>query len=628
MAQLNVEVIVGLVNRLSGGLRGISRDLRRTSRDISITGAGMRYGGQQILAPLRGAAQAAIDLESAMADVRKVVDFETPDGLAVLTDELESLSRTIPLTASQLAEIAAAGGQLGIQARDLRGYTETVAKMATAFDLLPGVAGESMAKLSNVYQIPIASIGLLGDAINHLSNNTAAKASEIVEATGRVGGTARQFGLTAVQASALTGAMIALGKTPEVAATGINAMLVKLQTATKQGEKFQRGLSAINVDAAALEQSISRDAQGALTELLETLSALDQQSRAGVLADLFGLEYADDISLLAGSLDQYRAALALVGDEANYAGSMQNEFAARSDTTANKLQLLGNRAAEFQRSVGGALTPVLSDLMGRLTPILDRVGGWIDRNRELAGTITLIVAGFGAVMLVLGPLVMAFGALAAGAAWIAGAFAAMTAPIWLTVAAIAAVVAGFLYFRDDIVLWVVDAAELIVATFKTLPGALLQIGRDLIDGLWQGILERWNALKAKIGELAQSLPAWMRDKLGIRSPSRVFMAIGEDSMRGLEAGLAARARYPLAQIRDMAAGLTLGAAVVASPASAAVGPSATRGGPISMPISITINAPAGADARAIADLVRREVAGATRQAAGRIAALYDGSDNL
>jgi TP901 family phage tail tape measure protein len=53
---------------------------------------------------------------------------------------------------------------------------ETVAKAATAFEMLPDRAGESFAKLANVYRIPIDQIGALGDAINHLSNNAAAKA--------------------------------------------------------------------------------------------------------------------------------------------------------------------------------------------------------------------------------------------------------------------------------------------------------------------------------------------------------------------------------------------------------------------------------------------------------------------
>ena len=46
-------------------------------------------------------------------------------------------------------------------------------------------------------------------------------------------GGARLFGLSAKQSASLAGAFLALGKPPEVAATSINALLLKLGTADK-----------------------------------------------------------------------------------------------------------------------------------------------------------------------------------------------------------------------------------------------------------------------------------------------------------------------------------------------------------------------------------------------------------
>jgi TP901 family phage tail tape measure protein len=71
---------------------------------------------------------------------------------------------------------------------------------------------------------------------------TPRRANEIIEATQRIGGQGRQFGLMAQQVAALSATMIGLGKTPEVAGTGINALLVNLQTAEKGGKKFQAAL--------------------------------------------------------------------------------------------------------------------------------------------------------------------------------------------------------------------------------------------------------------------------------------------------------------------------------------------------------------------------------------------------
>jgi hypothetical protein len=66
--------------------------------------------GATLTAPIK----ATIDFESAMADVRKVVTFDTPDGLQKSGETLKIMSREIPLSAAGLAQIAASGGQLGI----------------------------------------------------------------------------------------------------------------------------------------------------------------------------------------------------------------------------------------------------------------------------------------------------------------------------------------------------------------------------------------------------------------------------------------------------------------------------------------------------------------------------------
>ena len=318
--------------------------------------------GATLAAPLK----AAIDFESAMADVRKVVEFDTPDGLQKLGEELKNMSRTIPISAAGLAQIAASGGQLGVAAENLGAFTDTVSKMAIAYDMSAEEAGNAMAKLANVYQIPITEMSKLGDAINHLSDNTAAKARDMVPALNMIGGTARQFGLTAVQSSALVSAFISLGKAPTKAGTAINAMLSKLQTAGKQGKKFQDAFKSLGLDIKAFEEQLKTDAQGAILSFLETVEKLDKQARSGVLFDLFGMEYQDDLALLVGSLKEYKKAITAVGTEQKYAGSMQREFANRAATTANNLQLLKNSLSEVGINLGNLVLPALNSIVGAI----------------------------------------------------------------------------------------------------------------------------------------------------------------------------------------------------------------------------------------------------------------------
>ncbi|KIX15034.1 phage tail tape measure protein [Dethiosulfatarculus sandiegensis] len=345
-------------------------------------------------APIIGAGKVAIDMESAMADVRKVVDFKGYEGgIAAFQKELVKLSANkIPLKATELAAIAAAGGQLGVAAKNLRPFVTTTSKMSVAFDMAASEAGEASAKLSNVYGIPIGQIELLGDAVNHLSDNTAAKSREIVAAMLRIGSTSKQFGLSAANSAALADAFIALGKPPEVAGTAINSMLTKLMTADKGSAAFKRALSAIGMDAYELKDAIKNDAQGALMEFLEALEGADPDQKMGILVDLFGREFADDIATLVGSMDQYKKAVGLVADKTKYAGSMHREFGNRASTTANKLIMLTNKFTAEVLGFGGGLKPTLDSAIDGIGGILDKIAALRAEFPLLTGAVQKTVA--------------------------------------------------------------------------------------------------------------------------------------------------------------------------------------------------------------------------------------------
>lgn len=372
---------------------------REEARGEMLDAAGLAVA---LFAPIR----AAMQFESAMADVKKVVDFEEPDGFKSLTKTIKQMGKEIPISQSGLAQIVASGGQLGIQANNLDKFARIAAEMSIAFDMTAESAGNSAAKLRNVFGLEtLQDVASLGDAVNHLSNNSAATASEMVSAMLRAGGMARTFGITAAQTGALTSAFIALGKPPEVAGTAINAMLMKMQSASTQGKKFQAALKFMGTSAEELESKIANNAQGALLEFLETVESVDPQNRAKALGAMFGLEYADDLSLLVGSLDKYRDSLALVGDATDYAGSMTDEFNARAATNANNVTLMMNGVRRLGIGIGNALLPAVGLLVSGITELTNALA-WVTETFPL---LTQVVVTAGAVMIAGKVVSVAFG---------------------------------------------------------------------------------------------------------------------------------------------------------------------------------------------------------------------------
>jgi hypothetical protein len=179
--------------------------------------------------------------------------------------------------------------------------------------------------------------------------------------------------------------------------------------------------------------------------------------------------------------------------------------------------------------------------------------------------------------------------------------------------------------------WIKEKASGIADWFTSTKDKLLDAGRAMVDGLLNGISERWAALKQKVGELADGVATWFKEKLGIHSPSRVFATLGGFTMAGLAQGLEDGQNAPLQAVHSLAtkltgigAGIAIGStAAVAAPISFDTRPplttSAVAAAPAAAaaPISIHIHPPAGADPQAIARLVRDELRQIENQRAAR-----------
>ncbi|MDR2107139.1 MAG: phage tail tape measure protein [Holosporaceae bacterium] len=342
--------------------------------------------GASLAAPINS----AMKFESVMADVKKVVVFSEADGLKKLGGSLKELSREIPLSVEGLGQITAAGGQLGVKEKELLPFTTNVAKMSTAFNILPDEAGKSMATLSNVFNIPITDLTKLGDAINHIGNNSAATAKSIVPALAKAGGVARQFGLSAEKTAALAGTLIAMGRAPEEAGTAVAAILQRLQLASKLGPRAEKAFRKMGISARIFPKMIAQDAQGALSRFFELLSKVQGQERMSVLVSIFGKNYSSAVATIVGSLNKYKDQLQLVSDPKNYAGSMEKEFRTRSATTENAIQLMKNSFSELSITLGDTLLPTVVDCVTGVAKNVHGIVGWAEKNSELVGTVTKV----------------------------------------------------------------------------------------------------------------------------------------------------------------------------------------------------------------------------------------------
>ena len=354
--------------KMTKGIDTLNHKLKNQSASLATTAASFVALGATIALPIKS----AIEFEESMAEVKKVIDG-TPKSFAKLQASVFELSKTIPLLPKELNDIVAAGGRLGIPADKLVGFTQVVAKAAIAFDMSAEMAGDAFASLSNKMNIPLNQIGNLGDAINHLADNTAAKAPQIINIMGRLAGTMKQLKIPPELSAGIAAFASQSFVSQELAASGVNQFVAALARTNKKFGLFTK---------------LQKEGAGGFRDILKSMQKLDITQ----LTEMFGVESARAIATMSGNLKVYDKTLSKVADKTKFAGSMQREFESRSATTANQIKLMRNTVNRLSITIGSVFLPMVNQALNRISPMIESISKWASENKKLVMDIGLVVA--------------------------------------------------------------------------------------------------------------------------------------------------------------------------------------------------------------------------------------------
>lgn len=335
----------------------------------------------------------AMQMEDAMAEIKKVVEFKNPSGLKEMEKALERMSLSIPMTADGLAKITAAAGQAGIAEEDLLRFTETAAKMGVAFDISAEEAGEMMAKWRSGMNLTQDQAESLADATNALSNNNAALAKQVGEALKRYGALGKVAGLTEKQTAAMAATIIGAGAEAEVAATGMNAFMRSLTKGGSMTDLQKAAFGNLGFDALQLQKDVQTDAPKTIFAVLDAIKTkLPKELQMQYLTAMFGEEGARAMGPMLANTEKLRENFDLVAKSEKFAGSMLNEFRSRSATTSNSLTLMQNSFTYISRAIGKPMLGPLREFSESMVQAATVAGDWINKNQSLV-TMALKVAG-------------------------------------------------------------------------------------------------------------------------------------------------------------------------------------------------------------------------------------------
>ncbi|ENU0862202.1 TPA: phage tail tape measure protein [Citrobacter amalonaticus] len=443
MAEFELKALITGVDKLSPALSSMQKKIKGFQKGLKSSGmadfsVGDLIGGGAFAAPFIAGAKAAIDFESEMADVRKVVDFDTPKQFAEMSEDILKMSDRLPMAANDIAKLVAAGGQAGIAREDLKAFAEDALKMGVAFDQSADQSGDMMAKWRTSFKMTQGEVVALADKINYLSNNGAANAQQISDIVTRIGPLGAVAGIASGQIAALGATLAGVGVEQEVAATGIKNFMLAITGGSKQQ---QEAFQFLGFNSRKLAADMQKDAQGTMLKVLESISKLDKDRQPKALNALFGKESIGAIAPLLTNLDLLKKNFNMVGDASQYTGSMQKEYEARAATTAMQLQLLRNQATHAGVALGNALLPQINASATGLMPLIKKSTDFISRNPAMVRALLGAAAGFVALRIAVA---------GASAALKVMSFVASASPIGLIVRGIA-LAAGLLIANWDVI---------------------------------------------------------------------------------------------------------------------------------------------------------------------------------
>lgn len=394
--------------------------------------------------------QASMDFESAITGVAKTTDL-TDEELADMSDAIKAMSTEIPASTTEIAAVAEAAGQLGIQKDALLDFTRVMTMLGTATNMTAEDAATALARFANITGMSADNYDRLGAVIVDLGNNFATTESEITQMGTRLASGGKLAGLTEPQIMALAAAMSSVGIEAEAGGTAMTQTLNAIEKAVATGEdSLQSFADVAGMSADSFAEMWNTDALGALTAFIRGLGSLDEQGESAVLVledlGLTGIRQSNMLKSLALAADQMDSAVQTANTAWDENIALTNEANKRYATTQSKLDMMQNAYNNLKVAVGDAFTPALRDAYDAGTDVLNVLGEFVQENPALVkgvATFTGVVGGATVALTAYAAISKVIKALD-----MATMFGGAVGPIMLGVTAVAALTAGIVALSD------------------------------------------------------------------------------------------------------------------------------------------------------------------------------------
>lgn len=594
----------GAFNTFTAATAGIGGVMRNTGRAMSYN----------LSLPLglvgANAIQTAADFEVTMAQIG--VATNTPvAGLKNLSDLAKQLGQDTIFSSKEAAGAMLELSKAGISPAEIQaGALKNTLDLAAASGMSLQEAAITMSAGMNTFGLEAENSVLIVDALAGAANASSADLFDIAIALQQTGQQAVASGLTIQETTAALAAFADAGVRGSDAGTSFKTFLQRLNPVSKEAAKKMQELGLEFFDA----NGNMKDLTDIAGELQTGFAGLTQEQRLATMQTIFGSDSlrAANILFTEGSagIQEYITAT-------SESGNAQKMAEARMSGLAGALESLKGSIETASQVLGEAMAPTIEKVAGFVKGLFDRFSELSPQMQTVIATILMAVVAAGPMLWIFGALIKSIGTMAIAIKALGTALSFLVAnPIGLTILALAAI--GYAIYQvvqnwdllkekaGAVVGAVVGFAKNmwsgITGWFDKIGDSFVSVGRDIVQGLRDGITNSWESFKNWFKDLIGSPIKWAKDILKIKSPSQVFAGIGKNTIEGFikgAEGMTATLQTSMSNVA-MDSGVAFNGAVAAAPSS-----SASSNAVYNINISAGMGADGAQIGREIVDAIKR-----------------------
>lgn len=332
---------------------------------------------------------AAASFDRAWANVTRTSDAlrQSATLAANLREQFVKMSQELPIGFENLAAIGAMGNQLGVQTKDLAGFTKVVAEFSTVTGMSTDETATAFGRLDAILPGVNHNFIALGSSILKAGVTSVATEAQIVKTTVQLSAMGTMAGLTADEVVGLSAGFASIGVPPELArGTIVRLFSLMGKAVTQGGDSLSAFANVAGVSSSQFANSYGKAGFGDTFLKFMAGIALKGGDARQTLNDL-GIKSVRDVPALLNLANAADSTGKSFGETAGKMGLLTQVFGAAADgfnskteifkqygiitqTVSAKLQILANNFQVFLAAIGESTSGPFSFLIDALTNVL------------------------------------------------------------------------------------------------------------------------------------------------------------------------------------------------------------------------------------------------------------------